>query len=273
MAERSKISEKVYLITGAASGLGRQLAADLAARGRRLALFDRNSEQLEESVALCAQAGGEAIGVVGDVTVPADCSRFIEAAIARFGRIDALVNNAGISMWARFEDITDVSIFTRLVEVNYLGAVYCTHYALPHIKKTKGSLVAISSIQGRIPVPFHTGYVASKHAVQGFFSCLRSELRGSGVHVLLVLPHWLTGTNLRANAYDKDGRARAAAKSRHSSESVTVEACSKAIIESLDKRREELVIPAKLRALPWLNLISPRLVDYLVGRKVEDQRK
>ena len=271
MTEGSKGSAKVYLITGAASGLGRQLAVDLATLGRRLALFDRNQEQLQETVALCEQSGGEAIGVSGDVTVPADCGRFIEEAVRRFGRIDALLANAGISMWARFEDVTDVSIFARLVEVNYLGVVYCAHFALPYIKKTKGSLVGISSIQGKIPVPFHTGYVASKHAVQGFFTCLRAELRGSGVHILLVLPHWLTGTNLRSNAYGKDGQVVAGSKSRHSSESVTVDACSKAIIEALDHRREELVIPWKLRLLPWLNLVSPRLVDYLVGRKVEDQ--
>lgn len=260
------------LITGAASGLGRILALDLAKKGNDLALFDLNAEQLAETVHGCEELGRKAVGVVGDVTKPEDCKRFVEEAAKRLGTIDALIANAGISMWARFEDVKDLGVFPKLMQVNYLGVVYCTYYALPLIKQSRGVIVAISSIQGKIGVPYHTGYVASKHAVQGFFNALRTELRGTGVHILLVLPHWLTGTRLREHAYGKDGSPLGTTRSRHSSESVTVEACSQAIIQAMGKRRRELVIPPKLKALPWLSLISPRLVEYIVTRKVDEQK-
>ena len=259
------------LITGGASGLGRALALDLARRGDDLALFDLNAEQLAETCRDCRQLGSNALPVVGDVTKPEDCKRLVEAAATQFGTIDALIANAGISMWAKLEDVKDLSVFPKLMQVNYLGVVYCTFYALPFIKRSRGMIVAISSIQGKIGVPFHTGYVASKHAVQGFFSSLRTELKGTGVDILLVLPHWLTGTRLREHAYGKDGAPLGSTRSRHSSESVTVEACSQAIIKAMGRRQRELVIPPKLKALPWLSLISPRLVEYIVTRKVDEQ--
>lgn len=260
------------LITGAASGLGRILAMDLARKGNHLALFDLNSEQLTETCRICEELGGKALPIVGDVTKPEDCQRFVEAAVQRYEAIDALIANAGISMWARFEDVKDLSVFPRLMQVNYLGVVYCTYYALPFLRKSRGRIVAISSIQGKIGVPYHTGYVASKHAVQGFFNALRTELKGTGVDILLVLPHWLTGTRLREHAYGKDGAPLGNTRSRHSRESVTVEACSQAIIRAMEKRQRELVIPPKLKALPWLSLISPRLVEYIVSRKVDEQK-
>jgi len=271
MVNSAGLKNMRVLITGAASGLGRVLATDLAKKGNDLALFDLNSQQLAETCKSCEELGGKALPVVGDVTKPEDCKRFVDAAVERFGGIDALVANAGISMWARFEDVKDLSVFPRLMQVNYLGVVYCTYFALPFIKQSRGTIVAISSIQGKIGVPYHTGYVASKHAVQGFFNALRTELRETGVHILLVLPHWLTGTRLREHAYGKDGVPLGSTRSRHSRESVTVEACSQAIIQAMSKRQRELVIPPKLKALPWLSLISPRLVEYIVTRKVDEQ--
>lgn len=262
---------KTVLVTGAASGLGRVLSLDFARQGQRLVLFDRDGEGLKETARLCREAGTEAEPVTGDVTEPEDCRRFIQTAVDRFGGVDTLVANAGISMWAKFEEITDLSVFPKLMAVNYLGVVYCTYYALPHLKQSRGTLVAISSIQGKIGVPYHTGYVASKHAVQGFFNALRTEIQGSGVKILLVLPHWLTGTKLREHAYGQNGTTIGGSRTRHSGESVTVEACSAAILKAMNRGQRELVIPPRLKALPWLSLISPRLVEYLVTRKVDEQ--
>jgi short-subunit dehydrogenase len=266
-------SPQVYLITGAASGLGRVLSLNLADGRKSLVLFDRNEAELEETAKSCRDRGAQVISVTGDVTIPADCSRFVQAAIREFQQIDVLVANAGVSMWSRFEDVKDVSIFSKLMEVNYLGAVYPTYYALPYLKASEGTMVGISSIQGKIPVPFHTGYVASKHALQGFCNALRTEVEGIGVNVLLVVLHWMTGTKLREHAFGQDGKSLGQSRTSHSSESVSVDSCSKAIIKAIDQRRRELVIPPKLRALPWLALLSPRLVDYLVSRKVREQSK
>jgi short-subunit dehydrogenase len=262
---------KVAIVTGAASGLGRYLSVELASRQARLALFDRDADALEDTARLCRESGAETAVVVGDVSNPVDCRLLCGQAASRFGGIDHLVASAGVSMWARFEDVEDLAIFRRLIEVNYLGVAYCTYYSLPSLRKSGGLITAVSSIQGKIGVPLHTGYVASKHALQGFFAALRTELRHSGVDILLVLPHWVRGTRLRAHAYGKEGKALGDVKTKHSRESITVEECGQAILDAMAKRRRELVIPAKLKALPWLNLISPSLVERLVSRKVDEQ--
>lgn len=265
--------EKTVIITGASSGLGAALARALSNLGARLVLCSRNEERLEETGSLCRTPGSSPVTVVGDVTNPGDCRRLVETAVSSHGAIDYLIANAGVSMWARFEDVQDISIFGKIMETNYLGAVHCIYYALPHLRKRSGMIVAVSSIQGKIGVPLHTGYGASKHALQGFLASLRVELDGSGVDILTVLPHWVRGTQLRSNAFQKDGSAVAASPKKHSEASISLQECSTAILKAMRKRRTELVIPPKLKLLPWLNLISPRIVDFLVKGKVEQQTR
>ena len=265
------LENKVVIITGASSGLGAVLSEELARSGANLSLFARREEKLHETADRCRVLGAQVLTVSGDVTVAEDCKRLVDETVSKFGRLDYLVANAGISMWAKFEDVSDLSLFRQLMETNYLGVVHCVHPALPYLKKQRGMVVAISSIQGKIGVPLHTGYVASKHAVLGFFEALRMELDGSGVDVLTVLPHWLRGTDLRQNAFGKDGATLGESSRRHSKESISLENCSKAILKAMKKRKRELVIPWKLRTLPWLNLIHPKLVAWLVRGKVHEQ--
>jgi NAD(P)-dependent dehydrogenase (short-subunit alcohol dehydrogenase family) len=248
---------KVVIITGASSGLGRQLALDFAQRKARCVLFARNAEALAEVATECQEAGGKVITVTGDVTVPADCERLAGAAVERFGAIDIFISNAGLSMWAPFEEVKDLNIFRRLMEVNYLGAVNGVHYTLPHLKASGGSIVAVASIQSKMGVPYHTGYVASKHALEGFCNALRYDLEGSGVNVLTVHPHWIQGTNLRANACSGDGGVMGASRRSHYSESITVNKCAMSILAAIDDRETELIIPPKLRLVPWLRLLWP----------------
>ncbi len=263
--------EKTVIITGASSGLGSALARAFSKLGARLVLCSRNEEKLKETGRLCRKPGSSPVTVVGDVTNPGDCKRLVETAISSHGTIDYLIANAGVSMWARFEDVQDISIFGKIMETNYLGAVHCIYYALPHLRKSSGMIVAVSSIQGKIGVPLHTGYGASKHALQGFLASLRAELGGSGVDILTVLPHWVRGTQLRSNAFQKDGKAVATSPKQHSKASISLQECSKAILKAMQKRQAELVIPPKLKLLLWLNLISPKIVDFLVKGKVEQQ--
>jgi NAD(P)-dependent dehydrogenase (short-subunit alcohol dehydrogenase family) len=263
---------KTILVTGAASGLGRALALELARRGANLILSDRNQEQVEETLATLQGQDFPAIAVQADVTRPEECRKMVEVGVARFQRLDYLVASAGVSMWAAFEEVEDLSIFSRIMDVNYLGVVYSTYFALPHLRKSKGLVTAICSIQGRVGVPYHTGYAASKHALHGFFSSLRHELRGSGVGILMVYPHWVQGTGLRSRALGKDGQALGPAKRKHSNESVSLEQCSEAIIQSMARRKRELLIPSKLRGLLLLDLLSPRLAERIVGRRVKEQK-
>jgi len=262
---------KTILITGASSGLGASLALKFAQAGANLALFALDESGLQNISEQCKQMGAGTITLAGDVSNPGDCEKVTEAAVARFRSLDYLVMCAGISMWTRFEDIDDLSLFRKLMDTNYLGAVNCTYYAMPHLRRSKGMIVAISSIQGKIGVPLHTGYVASKHALQGFFDALRTEISDSGIHILLVLPHWLRGTNLRKSAIGANGQALGRSSASHNKESISLEECSDAIIHSMHRRQRELIIPPKLRLLPWVKLISPRFLDYIVSRKVDEQ--
>ncbi|HEV3137729.1 MAG TPA: SDR family oxidoreductase, partial [Pirellulales bacterium] len=182
------VEDKTIVITGASAGIGQELAIQLAGRGAQLVLAGRNKNALEQTRGRCMKAGAKAIAVATDVTQIESCRNLIDQTIKQYGRLDVLVNNAGLSMVASFETVTDLSLFERIMAVNYLGAVYCTNFALPHLKKRQGLVVAISSLQGKTGFPNSTAYAASKHATQGFFDSLRIELNGSGVGVLVVSP-------------------------------------------------------------------------------------
>ncbi len=173
--ERS-VKDKVVIITGASKGIGAELARQLAAKGAKLVLAARGEQELEAVAAECRKRGAEVIAVRADVAIERDCQAVVAGAVTAFGRLDALVNNAGATMWARFEDVQDMSILERIMQVNYMGAVYCTHHALPFLRESKGLIVGISSLAGRTGVPTRTGYSAAKHAMTGFFDSLRIEL-------------------------------------------------------------------------------------------------
>ena len=246
---------------------------ELAVRKANLALFSPERERQQQVAAECSDLGARALAVIGDVTRQDDCRRLADETAAEFGGIDYLIANAGISMWSPFEKSEDLSIYRKLMEVNYLGALYCAYYALPHLRESKGMVVAISSIQSRIPVPLHTGYVASKRALQGFCEALRLELDGSGVDVLTVLPHWLRGTELRQHAFAGDGVELGTSSRKHSGESVSVEDACDAILKAVGKRRRELVIPWKLKLLHLLHVLWPRRAEAIILRAVNKQNE
>ncbi len=260
--------EPSVVITGASSGLGAALAGAFARDGARLTLMARREDRLAEVAEAC---GPRVETVPGDVTVPGDGERLVEAAVAAHGGIDCLVANAGMSMWAPFEEVRDLSLFRRLMEVNYLGAVHCVHPALPHLKESRGQFVAISSIQGRVGVPQHTGYSASKHALQGFCDALRMELEGSGVDVLTVVLHWLGGTELREQALAADGQPFGEGRRRPSRDAIGLEETCAAVLRAVKERRRELVMPWKLKALLAIRALRPRLSEALVRRAVDRQ--
>src|SRR5258706_2892509 len=178
----------VTIITGASTGIGEELAYRLAEQGALLVLTARREAELERVAAkvreLGAPAGARVIIVSADVGVEADCKKTIDAAVKEFGRIDTLVNNAGMTMWAKFADIRDVSMLERIMQVNYMGAVYCTHYALPYLRETGGRIVGIASLTRKIGGPTRSGYSPSTHAMAGVFASLAAE----------VAPPWGTPT-------------------------------------------------------------------------------
>lgn len=265
------LAGKTIIITGASSGLGRALALDLARLKANLVLFARKQEKLLQTQQLCSQFNSPPIIFSGDVTKPEDCQKLVNLTVDRFGALDILVANAGIGLWAKFEEIKDLSVMSKIMETNYLGAVNCTHYALPHLKKSKGLITVISSIQGKQGVPFHTGYSASKHALHGFFDSLRLELSGAGVDILLARPSWIKNTDWRENTIGPTGQPMGKSRRKHTKEAVPVEKCAQQIVQAIMKRKREVVIPTKLKFLPWLNLINPKILEFFIQRKLQKQ--
>ena len=260
----------VVVITGASKGIGAELARQLAARGARLALGARNGAELEQVAEACRALGATVITVRTDVAEERDCHALVSGAALAFGRVDALVNNAGASMWARFEDVAELSILARLMQVNYMGSVYCTHHALPYLRKSAGLVVGISSLAGRTGVPTRTGYAASKHAMTGFFDSLRIELAGSGVDVTMVYPGFVA-TGIRENATGPDGRAIQVSPVREG-EVMSVVECAARIVRAMEGREREVVMTARGKMGLWLKLLAPGLVDRLARRAIEQGR-
>lgn len=264
--------DQVVIITGASAGIGRELALQLAAQRAQLALAARDRARLEEVARACAERGARAIVVPTDVGDEAQCRALVEQTIAAFGRLDVLINNAGLSMWARFEELTDLAPFEEMMRVNYLGSVYCTHAALPHLRRSRGRLVAVSSLTGRTGVPTRSGYAATKHAMVGFFDSLRIELAGSGVSVTLVYPGFVA-TEIRERAYGADGRPLGRGNSPvHEADVMTAEVCARQILRAAAGRRRELVMTLRGRVGAWLKLIAPALVDWIALRAIQQGR-
>ena len=257
----------VVIITGASKGIGAELARQLAARGASLTLAARDAALLEQVAAECRGLGATVEVVPTDVAVEADCRRLVERTVARFGRVDTLVNNAGATMWARFEDIRDAALLARIMQVNYMGAVYCTQFALPHLKAARGRIVGIASLTGLTGVPTRSGYAASKHAMRGFFDSLRIELAGSGVSVTMIYPGFVS-TGIRENATGPDGRP-VQVDPVDPAEVMSVEECARRIVVATERRSREVVMTARGRFAMWLKLIAPGLVDRIARRAIE----
>ena len=258
---RSAFAGQVVVVTGASDGIGAELARQLAPLRPKLVLAARRRDALDAVAADCRAAGAETLVVVADVGVEADCAALVTAAVARYGGIDVFVANAGVSGHALFADVTDFGWYADMMRVNFFGALWCTHHALPHLKASRGVLVGVSSLAGRIGVPGRTAYSPSKFAVAGFFEALRCELVDSGVAVTVVFPG-VVATGIRRHGYGADGNA-AGVSGLDENDAMPVDVCVRQMIDAIAARRRELVMTTKGRLALWLRLIAPSLVDRL----------
>jgi dehydrogenase/reductase SDR family protein 7B len=195
------MKNKVVIITGASSGIGRALAVEFDRLGANLAIAARNQAKLNQLSS--ALQGKDHLLIQADVTVEKDCENLISSTIKKYGRIDVLINNAGISMRAIFESV-DLSVLRKLMDTNFWGTVYCSKFALPYLLQSKGSLVGVSSVAGYKGLPGRSGYSASKFAIHGLLEVIRIENMKKGLHVLIACPGF-TASNIRNVALSKDG--------------------------------------------------------------------
>jgi short-subunit dehydrogenase len=266
----SVFNDKVVVITGASIGIGRELAYQLAAQGAWLSLAARNTERLAAVRGECEGRGGKAIAVSTDVCESAQCAALIQQTVEHYSRLDMLVNNAGRTMYATFEEIRDLTIFEQLMRVNYLGSVYCTYHGLPYLKQTQGRIVGVASLAGKTGVPTRTGYAASKHAMAGFFDSLRIELAPYKVSVTMIYPGFVA-TAIREQAFGKDGRS-VGRSSVQEHDVMTVETCAQLILLAAEQRKRELVMTWRGKLGAWLKLIAPGLVDNMARRAISAGR-
>ncbi len=254
------MQNKVVVITGASSGIGKALAEKYASEGWKLVLAARRIDRLhllEKEL-----KNTEILSVETDVSVEEDCKNLIQKTIERFGKIDVLINNAGISMRAIFEEV-DLSVLRRMMDVNYWGTVYCSKYAFPYLLESKGSLVGVISVGGYVGLPGRTGYSASKFAVRGFLDTIRTENLKSGLHVLVAAPGF-TASEIRKHALTATGKFQGETP-RNENKMMSAEEVADKIYKAVKKRKRKIILTfVEGKATVFLSKIWARLVEVVM---------
>lgn len=258
---------QVVLITGASDGIGAELARQWAARGGAdvaLSLCGRDRQKLEAVAAQCRAHGARTLARRADVGERDECRALVDATLSAFGRLDVLVNNAGMSAHALFSETPDLGWTEDLMRINHWGSVWCTQAALPHLLAARGRIVAVSSLAGLVGVPYRSAYCATKFAMTGFFEALRAELAPAGVSVTIAYPG-VVDTRIRERGFDAGGRP-AGRSGLDETHAMPVEDCARMILDGALARRRDILMDARSRAGRWLKLLAPALVDRMARR-------
>jgi len=257
----NKMKDKVVIITGASSGIGEALAQRFAMLGAKVVIAARNFEKLNKLADELKKKASDVLAVKTDVSNESDCRNLINETVIKFGKIDVLINNAGISMRALFEE-TDLNVIRKLMDVNFWGTVYCTKFALPHLLESKGSVIGVSSIAGYKGLPGRAGYSASKFAMQGFLEVLRIENMKKGLHVLIACPGF-TASNIRNTALAADGTMQGESP-REEDKMMSADEVALHIIKAIQKKKERLTLTTQGKLTVVLNKFFPKFMDKMV---------
>ncbi len=260
--KQNAFQDQVAIVTGASAGIGRALALQLAGQGAKVVIAARRAERLEEVAAECRLGGGEVLVIPTDVSNEAQCKALVERTVEKFGRLDMLINNAGMAASALLDEFPDLRLFRQTVDINLYGTVYCTYYALPHLKQSKGRIVAVSSLGGKSAIPYNTPYCASKYALHGFFDSLRMELVQHGVSCTVICPWWVI-TEFHEAQLNKDGMPRGLrGRAIYSKNRMTAEQCAAITLKAAYKRRREVLMGPGILAVLFKTL-APGLLDWV----------
>jgi len=269
MKYRDYFRDKVIVVTGASSGIGLASAGLFLSLGAKVVMAARSLGKMEEEAKKLTADQSRVLCVKTDVTSEDDCKALVERTVERFGGVDVLVNNAGISMRAMFADL-DLSVLRSLMDVNFWGTVYCSKYALPWLLRSKGSLVGVISIAGYTALPARTGYSASKYAVRGFLDTVRIEHLPDGLHVLVFAPGY-TNSNVRNAALTADGSPQGATPLDESG-LMSAEECAERMAKAIWKRKSHVTLTGLGNATIFGHNLFPDLTDRLTYKYIAREK-
>lgn len=267
--KENSLKDKIVIITGATSGIGKACAEVYGKAGAKVVITGRNPDKLEMTFKQLKEANIEVLAIHADAGCEKDNQRMVEETLKKFGRIDILINNAGISMRALFQDL-DLEVFKRVMDTNFWGTVYATKYSLPQIIQNKGTIIGISSINGFRGTPARTAYTASKFAINGFFDALRTEVMNQGVHVLVASPGF-TASNIRNSALTANGSTQGHSP-RDESKMMSSDEVAKEILNATLRHKRDLILTIQGKMAVFVNKWFPGLMDKIVYKQMAKEK-
>jgi short-subunit dehydrogenase len=258
---------KSVVVVGASSGIGAAVAKEWAKQGVRLCLAARRKELLDWVSSECYKLGAEEVLVVQtDVTVKSDCQDLVNEVISEFGSINLFIYSAGQAMHSLFEEITDLkAVSDAMFEVNFYGAVYCTHYALPHLQRENGHFVVISSLAGIVSPPFVSLYTAAKHAVHGFYEALINE--EPGIDVTIICAGYVS-TELDDKKVGPDGYVQPVELNTDKSKYMTAEKAAKMIVKATKQKKKVKYLSSLSSMAVTMQAIVPGFINSKVKQEM-----
>ena len=262
------IKDKVVVVTGAASGIGAAVCRRFSRAGAKIGLLDKDAAGVQAAADKLQAGGADAVGIYCDVVDEGNCNAAIRELIAFYGGIDILVNNAGITQRSAFLE-TKTDVYRHVMEVNFFGSLHCTKAAICSLIARKGSIVVIESLAGVTPLLGRTGYCASKHALHGFFTSLRSELRDAGVHIMIVCPGFVK-TNLQTRALGGDGRVTGRPQSMVGKATSAGKVADAIYKGALRKRKLLILTPVGILSY-WISRFTPVFYERVMARQLKGE--
>lgn len=266
--QKKTMMNRVVVVTGAASGIGAAVCAEFGKHGARIALIDMDEQNLEARAQELTALDIDTFTLKCDVSVPDQCQAVMQQIVSHYGGIDVLVNNAGITQRCAFVD-AQISMYRKVMDVNFFGALNCTVAAIESLIQRQGTIIVTSSIAGLTPVLGRTGYCASKHALHGFFSTLRAELRKHGVHVMIVCPGF-TSTNLQTRALGGDCNVTSHPQSKVGKQALPGDVAG-AIYRGVLKRKSLLVLSPVGKISYLFHKLAPGLYERVMAKQLQGE--